>query len=77
MYCATTVVRCSHQQRRTIMKLETIQPGYRVTSDVHDLVKEFANQLSQEHGFHVSANKALSVLIRAGHEAKINETVRS
>jgi len=58
------------------MKLETIQPGYRVTPDVHDLVRKFAHQLSQEHGFHVSANKALSVLIRAGHEAKINEPVR-
>jgi len=46
------------------MKLETIQPGYRVTPDVHNLVKEFAHMLSQEHGFHVSANKALSVLIR-------------
>jgi hypothetical protein len=58
------------------MRTEQIQPGYRVTSELHDLVKDFAEKLSEKHGFHVSVNKAVAILIRAGHEDKINELIR-
>ena len=51
------------------MKIDQIQPGYRVTSELHELVKSYAQELSNKHGFHVSVNKAVAVLIRAGHEA--------
>ena len=58
------------------MKINQIQPGYRVIPELHELVKDYAAELTTKHGFHVSVNKALAVLIRAGHEVKNNELER-
>jgi len=52
------------------MKINQIQPGYRVTPELHEFVKDYAIELTAKHGFHVSVNKALAVLIRKGHEAE-------
>ena len=51
------------------MKVNQIQPGYRVNPELHELVKDYAVELTTKHGFHVSVNKALAVLIRKGSEA--------
>ena len=58
------------------MRLDLVQPGYRVTSDVHELVKQYAAKLTEQHGFHISANKALAVLIKRGYEEAQNEAER-
>lgn len=52
------------------MKLEKIQPGYRVTTDVHDLVKSYAKELTDRLGFPVSANKSVELLIKRGYKAE-------
>jgi len=58
------------------MKIDQIQPGYRVTSVIYAMVKAEAEELSEKNGFHVSDNKALAVLIRKGREASQAETVK-
>ena len=55
------------------MKINQIQPGYRVAPDLHEFVKDYADELTKKHGFHVSVNKALAVLIRKGYEANQSE----
>jgi len=58
------------------MKINQIQPGYRVTPELHEFVKDYAIELTAKHGFHVSVNKALAVLIRKGSEAFRDEVQR-
>jgi len=55
------------------MKTERKNPGYRVTIETHNLVRDYAKKLSEELGFTVSNNKALEVLIKKGWEAVKNE----
>ena len=58
------------------MKINQIQPGYRVTPELHEFVKDYAIELTEKHGFHVSVNKALAVLVGKGREASQAETVK-
>lgn len=58
------------------MKTEKIQPGYRVTGEVHEIVKSYAKELSGQLGFHVSVNKAVELLIKRGHESVTQEPQR-
>jgi len=58
------------------MKLNQIQPGYRVTPEVYELVKAYSEHLSKKNGFHVSANNALAVLIQRGYKELHQEIER-
>ena len=56
------------------MRTDKIQPGYRVEPAVHELVQQHAKYLTTEHGFRVSVNAALAVLIKRAIK-EINEEV--
>ena len=58
------------------MKINQIQPGYRVIPDIYKMVKDEAEELSEKNGFHVSDNKALAVLIRKGRDASLAESAK-
>ena len=48
------------------MRQKKIQPGYLVSVEAHEIVKEYAKQLTDSLGFPVSHNKALELLIKRG-----------
>lgn len=59
------------------MKTDKIQPGYRVEPAVHELVQQHAKDLTAEHGFRVSVNAALAVLIKRAIKEIQNEDHRA
>lgn len=51
------------------MKDGKIQPGYRIAESTHQIVKDYAKELTDKLGFPVSANRAADLLIKRGSES--------